>query len=390
MRFHSLLGTLLIAALPFAHRAEAQAPRQFAFGTVAARIDRKVLDMVRDPTLPRIYATTTGNTVIVVNTETLVIDAEIPVGVQPRGLDVSADGKWLYVANSGSVIHQISVIDLATLKVARMMSTTEEPLDVAASNGKLFILTRQSLQQIDESTGDIQADSNVPKPAPPGGGMPKPPDTSDPPEGYQKTAFILPGPEIVRTGFDRNTVGAAGPARIDVWVYGGLIRMSPDRKTLYYGNTGVSPDTLYRIDVSGLAPKVLQKVSLGSNGIDLTVSPGGDAVCYMAGSGNHGYGVSMLPARDIAGQIANFPTGPYPCNGAFSADGNWFYSAPMSQKTVKIYDVKKGIQTLSFKTPNREFGHLLCDRTGSFLFACNGVNTSVNDLKPLIVFSVRQ
>src|SRR5205823_5424528 len=71
--------------------------------------------------------------------------------------------------------------------------------------------------------------------------------------------------------------------------YGGLLQISPDRKTLHFGNTGLSPSTLERFDVSGTTPVLVETSdfgSTGSNGIDLKLSHNGLLLCYANGAGN--------------------------------------------------------------------------------------------------------
>src|SRR4051812_12088394 len=76
--------------------------------------DYEVIKFAQDPVRERIYATTTHNSVIVIDTETITVSQEIFIGSLPRGLDVNADGSRLYVACSGSTTEGIGVIDLTT------------------------------------------------------------------------------------------------------------------------------------------------------------------------------------------------------------------------------------------------------------------------------------
>jgi YVTN family beta-propeller protein len=363
------------------------------FGSVAGQIDREVIEMVRDPKRARIYATTTLNTVAVIDTKTLALEQEIEVGSQPRGLDVSADGTKLYVANSGATVDGISIVDLKTLAVVRRLDTTEPPVEVVAGiAAKLFILTHKGLQQVSEETGDLQADSAVRavRPVAPAPARPAPPT----PAPALRSALFIPGSPMDSASFLPVALAAprAEVAPMDVSVYGGMIRLSPDRRTLYYGNTGLSPNTLYAIDVSERKPSVREKISLGSNGQDLIINPNGESLCYPSGSGNHNYDIALLPARDLKGQLASFPVGAYPKNGAFSADGKWFYTAPSSQPEVQVYDVAKGLQKLSFKRPRpaTDIGRLLCDGAGDFLFAAPGPALRKEERKPLVVFAIRR
>lgn len=312
-------------------------------GTKVAEFDRAVWEMVRDPSRPRIYATTSLNTVLVINTQTLQIEWEVPIGSDPRGLDISPDGTRLYVANQGSTTAGIGVIDLTTLTKLPSLPTVSAVSDVAAgSNGRLYVLGA-SIQQIDSTTGAVQASVS----------------------GNQNGESVN--------------------------IYGGMLAITPDRKTLYYADNGLSPASLYRIDVQGSAPILLQKSphgSLGSNGLDLILNADGSALCYAVGSGNRGYDISLIPANDINGRIGSFNTDAYPSNGAFSPDGSTFYAAPDSQDTVKVFNTTTFVKEASFSIPD-DVRRLLCDGRGRYLFAASNAWYSSSPQK-LRVYAVKQ
>jgi YVTN family beta-propeller protein len=68
------------------------------------------------------------NQVEVLNVKTGQFGAPIPVGSSPFGLDLTPDGKQLYVCNSGG--QNISVIDVATKKVVKTITTPSDPFTV--------------------------------------------------------------------------------------------------------------------------------------------------------------------------------------------------------------------------------------------------------------------
>lgn len=77
---------------------------------------------VFDPTSRLAYISNIGlNQVEVLNTRTGTYLPPIPVGSAPYGLDVTPDGKQLYVCNSGG--QNISVVDIATRRVIRTIAT---------------------------------------------------------------------------------------------------------------------------------------------------------------------------------------------------------------------------------------------------------------------------
>lgn len=96
----------------------------------------------------RLYATNPSrNQVEVVSLATKTLEAPILVGSQPRGLDLSVDGKTLYVANTGG--RDVSVVDLTQRREVRRMvmpsdahSRTARPFSIAvAADGTAFMST---------------------------------------------------------------------------------------------------------------------------------------------------------------------------------------------------------------------------------------------------------
>jgi len=79
---------------------------------------------------PFAYVANTGsNTVSVINTATLVVVTEVPVGISPRGVAVSPSGDYVLVTNSLSA--NVSVIDTATNTVVNTVPVGDGPTGVA-------------------------------------------------------------------------------------------------------------------------------------------------------------------------------------------------------------------------------------------------------------------
>ena len=85
------------------------------------------------------------NQVQVVALATGALEAPIPVGSQPQGIDLSVDGKFLYVANAGA--QEISVIDIALRREVRRITVPAPSYDdgvwsiAVAANGAAFYTT---------------------------------------------------------------------------------------------------------------------------------------------------------------------------------------------------------------------------------------------------------
>lgn len=102
-----------------------------------------------------------SGTVSVIDPASLSIAATVAVGKRPRGIQVSPDGRWAYVAMSGSPIagpgvdektlpppdkaaDGIGVVDLATLKLVRVLRGVSDPEQIAISrDGKLIAVSSE-------------------------------------------------------------------------------------------------------------------------------------------------------------------------------------------------------------------------------------------------------
>lgn len=118
------------------------------------------------------------------------------------------------------------------------------------------------------------------------------------------------------------TTGASSGPSITNFIYSGSLEISPDRNTLYYGDYGLSPSTMYKYDVSGTTPALVLQTpfgTAGSNGEDLTLSHNGSYICYTTGAGQNNYDIAKFRTTDFA-SLGSFVTGPYPQATGISPD----------------------------------------------------------------------
>ncbi|MFP5316702.1 MAG: YncE family protein [Acidimicrobiia bacterium] len=120
-----------------------------------------------------------ANTVEVVSLATGAREASIPVGSRPRGLDLSPDGRSLYVANSGA--EEVSVVDVGARREVRRITvpshgSNDRPFSIAVGDrGKALVTTTYDgsgygayLLELDLATGassirtDYTSDGRVP------------------------------------------------------------------------------------------------------------------------------------------------------------------------------------------------------------------------------------
>ena len=171
---------------------------------------------------------------------------------------------------------------------------------------------------------------------------------------------------------------------------GGFVEISPDRKTLYFGNRGLSGSTAERFDVSTATPTLLQQAGFtGGNGLDLKLSPGGKLLVYPNGSGNGSppYTTYAIPTTDLRAINGMFNVGPYPGPAAFSGDDRVLYEGVQNGSKVDIFDTATFalMGTISWGSSST-FGFyntqdVVVDNTGTRIFVATNTYPGVGDLR---------
>lgn len=281
-----------------------------------------VSDIVRDETRDRVYcAVPSQNSVVVIDSESLQVLATIFTGSLPSGLDVSADGTRLYVSNQGTSAQGIAVLDLENLTIVRHIATTLGPRDVAIGNGTIYTLEGDKIRAYQAADG-----------AP-------------------------------RTGTLSTYEG-------NVSVYGGMLEISPDGNTLYYYQSGLSPTSWYRINVTSWPGVKLQNGTFGSNGQDMALSSDGQWMTFASGAP---YYVQKLQASDPTINMGQMDTGAYPRAVTFSPDSARLFAVHTSGH-IDVWNATTYVQLAPITTTG-EASDLETDRQGKVLFA--GSSTSL-------------
>ena len=286
-----------------------------AFGDLVADYSFGASAFAMSPTEPLMYATIPSqNAVAIINTNTLVVEEMVFVGSGPVNLALSPDGSKAYIANSTS--NFLVVLDTASRTVVNSFYLPEEPQDVVlGTQNRLWVLGQSKIFQIDVTTG------------------------------------------------------ASTGSSITNSIYGGSLEITPDGNTLYYGDYGVSPSTMYKYDASGSnAVLALQTPfgSVGSNGQDLTLSHNGNFICYATGSGQSGYQIAKFRTSDFA-TVGSFNTGAYPRQVAFSPDDLVVYAVHTGGE-INVFDANTFV-SLGTISASGQASDLTADSTGGYLFA---------------------
>jgi len=288
-----------------------------AFGDILAEYTFPASSLVMSPTEPLMYATIPSqNSIAIINTNTLVVEDTIFVGSGAANLAFSPDGLKAYIANSLSSF--VAVFDTQSRTVVDSFLLSEQPQDVAfGSLNRLWVLGGSQIFQIDATTG-----------------------------------------------------ASTGPSITDAFIYSGSLEISSDRNTLYYGDYGLSPSTMYKYDVSGNTPVQLLVTpfgTVGSNGQDLTLSHSDTFICYTTGSGNNNYDIAKFRTSDFA-SLGAFETGPYPTALAFSPDDLVVYASVDTASGIKAFDANTFLLLGTMTGPDVA-NKLAVDSTGKYLFA---------------------
>jgi DNA-binding beta-propeller fold protein YncE len=294
---------------------------------------------VMHPTQPIMYATIPSqNSIAIINTNTFAASTFF-VGSRPANLALSPDGTKAYIANSAT--NFVVVFNTHTRSIVNSFLLTEHPHDVVLG-------TQNRLWVLGESYGHIfQIDA---------------------------TTGASTGPSI--GGFNGG-----------VFIYSGSLEISPDRNTLYYGDYGISPSTMYKIDVSGSTPVLVRQTlfsTAGFNGVDLTLSHNGNFICYTNGSGQNLYDIAKFRTSDFA-SLGSFVTGPYPQALAFSPDDSIVYASVATASGIKVFNANTFLELGTIPGPNEAI-KLAVDSTGRYLFA--GYTDTFGDFRGTRVYDI--
>lgn len=312
----SSLGNVALAFVVLGAAAVSAAP-----GDVVTSFPLAVHSFVRDPSANVVYASVTStNSVAIIDMDTLTLTDSVFVGSAPRGLALSRDGSRLYVATAGAT--QVAVVDLLARQLLDPYPLPSSPGDVAVGyDGRIYATAAAS--------------------------------------NHSSLMIVDPA---------RGTTQQAACAAC----YGSLIEMSPDGRTLYVADRGLSPGRLAKYDVTGPVPTLLwmnAHGALGSNGQDLWLTDDGRHIYYAMGGGNGiaaNYDIGQIETATM-GVNGSFVTGPYPREIVTSPDGRFAYAVHTSGH-IDVWDATTYLKIREYPTVG-EGRELFVDRTGGYLLA---------------------
>jgi YVTN family beta-propeller protein len=301
-----------------------------------------------DPTLVYVSAESSGE-VVVVDPEHASVVARIPVGKRPRGLVVSPDGRYLYVALSGSprggpnvdestlppadrAADGIGVVDLSERKLLRTLPSGQDPesFDLSRDGKTLYVSNEETaeLSVLDLESGKIVRKVPVGK---------EPEGVAVRPDG--KAVYVTSEEDGSVTGIDTATFAVVQKVATGKRPRG--ILFTKDSGTAFVSNEMDSTVTLFnprgqemvavlKLEGQGPIPPRPMGLALSQDEKQLFVSTGrGGSIA-----------VIDVAARKVSHSIGD--VGARPWGIALSRDGKYLFSANGSSDDLSIVNVKSG------------------------------------------------
>ncbi|MGH8047428.1 MAG: YncE family protein [Chthoniobacterales bacterium] len=286
---------------------------------------------VADALHKRVYATVPAeNGIAIFDVSGAPTVTKLFTGSQPMGLALSPEGDLLFVANNGSTVTGISVVDTETLQVTHTISTSQFVTSLAV--GKNHVIYASGTDKLLWINGDTGAQLGA---------------LGDNSGGYRHESY-------------------------------GEMAITPDRDTLVYGVEGGS-GALSRFDVSLGAPVLGETISGGLNGRSTALSPDGANVVFTTD-----YNMAVHPVAALASTLGTLIVGAYPEAAVYSPDGNTIY-ASRYDSDVLVFNASTFLETDEFSlafTSSSALVKLGIDSTGKYLFVTTTEQTKIVDLQP--------
>jgi YVTN family beta-propeller protein len=293
----------------------------------------------------RVYVSNeTSGDVTVLDGATLETLATLPLGKRPRGLQLAADGRTLFVALSGSPISPpgvdestlpppdkgadgIGVVDVAELRIERVLRGVSDPEQLAVG------LDAQTLYIASEDTGTAviqDAASGARLAELPVGGEPEGVGIS--PDG----ALVYVSSETDHRVTAIDTVTRRAVASVEVGKRPRAIAFAPDGRRAYV--TGENDASVTVVDTKTHA--IVDRVTLTGENVrpmGVAVAPDG-AIVYVA-TGRGGTVVALdAQTLEVRGSVR---VGQRPWGIALSPDGRRLYAANGPSNDVTVIDAAR-------------------------------------------------
>ena len=265
----------------------------------------------------RVYTNTTENRVAVIDASTRRVKKHIPTGDEPSHLELSHDGKRLYVANSGS--NDVTIIDTTNEQAFVTASAGRRPLlPCVASNGTVYL---PSGPDRDVTVLDDSGEFRVKVPV---GAAPH--DIAVSPDSHW--AYQPNSGSHTVTVIDGRNYSVVGEVKVGLGP--GHIVFDPESRFAYVANT-VSDDVTV---ISTNNHEVVATIPAGNGAHLLALSPDG-RFGYVANFASDDLTVWDCSDHHV---VATIPVGIYPHFFALSPDGKWIVVSNTGESSICIID----------------------------------------------------
>jgi YVTN family beta-propeller protein len=308
----------------------------------------------------RVYATNEiSGDLIVIDGATEKVVGIVHLGKRPRGIKVSPDGQFIFVALSGSPIagpgvdesalpppdkaaDGVGVVSAASLQVLKVLRGVSDPEQLAVSpDGRTLYFASQdanSVMSMDIQSGAIVHSASA-------GGEPEGIAVS--PDG--RLLYVSSEEGATVTAFDPVILNRLGQIKVGERPRG--IAFSPDSHTAYV--TGENDASLTQIDTAkGAVTRTVKAPNAGAKPMGVVVSP--DASRVYVATGRAGALVAF-DASSLApmGQVI---VGARPWGVAVSPDGALIYTANGQSGDLSVIDAKTLTLKSKIKVQDRPWG----------------------------------
>lgn len=285
---------------------------------------------------PYAYVTDSGcQTLSVINTDNNIVTGNsIQVGNIPRGLALTPDGDFIYVANFGPAglgISTVSVINVSERNVMKAVRVEAGPDDIAITpDGKYVYVTTvfDKISVISTATNTVETTISLPAGSSPGG-IAFTPDGS-----YAYVANFKSNNVSVMNIKNNNTIDAT----IGVGRQPTEIAITPDGKFAYVTNHGSAS-----VSVIDITTRTVNKTfTVGTRPFGIAISPDGK-FAYVTNVGPNALGPDHVSVIDIATGTVNktaFTVGTDPFGITLTPDGKFAYVANRLSHNLSVINIE--------------------------------------------------
>ncbi len=301
-----------------------------------------------EPKLLYLSAESSGE-IVVVDPDTAAVQARIAVGKRPRGLKVSRDGRFLYVALSGSPrggpnvdestlppadrsADGIGVVDLVERTLVRTLPSGQDPESFdLSSDGKSLYVSNEETSEL--SVLDLES-AKIIKRVPVGE---EPEGVTVRPDG--KVVYVTSERGGLVTAVDTGTLAVVGTIVCGLRPRG--IAFTKDGSTAFVSNEFGGTLTVFdpRNNQVIFTIKIESKIPLGERPMGLVLSPDDKQLFVTTGRGG------AIAVIDVAKRRFDHlieKVGARPWGIAIDAEGKRLFTANGSSNDLSIIDVARG------------------------------------------------